>query len=328
MKNTFANQINEGDHVLEHFLVTSRELLTTRTGNPYVSLTLQDKTGAIDGKIWDDVQQLYSTFQRDDFVKVDALAESYRKELQLNIKRIRRSEEEEIAVEDFLPACERPIEEMQEELRSLLESVVNSNLLNLLDAFLSDEEFMSTFSKAPAARGVHHVYLGGLLEHTLSVIGLCSHFADFYQGVDRDLLLTVAMFHDMGKVQELTIFPRFDYTDEGRLIGHTMLGVGMVKEKAGQLEEFPSELLTLIEHAIISHHGLLEMGAVKRPKTLEALILHYADDLDAKVNAFRKIIADDRHPESNWTTYNRLLERYIFKGWPAVDSTEGIAEED
>lgn len=322
MKNKFVKEIAEGEHVVEHFLVSSKELRTTRTGNPYISLTLQDRTGSIDGKIWDRAQTFYPAFQRDDFVKVDALAECYQEELQLNVKRIRRSEEGEVSLEDFLPSSERPLEEMQEELRTLLDSVENSHLKRLLDAFLSDDEFMSKFSKAPAARGMHHVYLGGLLEHTLSVVKLCNYFAEYYKGVDRDLVLVAAMFHDAGKVQELSVFPRFDYTDEGRLIGHTLIGVRMVAEKAGQLEEFPPQLLTLIEHAIISHHGLPEMGAVKRPKTLEALILHYADDLDAKVNAFRKIISEDRDPDSNWTAYNRLLERYIFKGWPEEESRE------
>lgn len=322
MKNKFVKEITEGEHVVEHFLASSKELRTTRAGNPFISLTLQDRTGSIDGKIWDRAQTFYPAFQRDDFVKIDALAESYQDELQLNIKRIRRSEEGEVSLEDFLPSSERPLEEMQEELRTLLDSVENPHLKKLLDAFLLDEEFMSKFSKAPAARGMHHVYLGGLLEHTLSVVKLCHYFAEYYKGVDRDLALVAAMFHDAGKVQELSVFPRFDYTDEGRLIGHTLIGVRMVTEKAGQLEEFPPQLLTLIEHAIISHHGLPEMGAVKRPKTLEALILHYADDLDAKVNAFRKIISEDRDPDSNWTAYNRLLERYIFKGWPEEESRE------
>ncbi len=327
MKEKFVNEIAEGEHVVDHFLVSSKELLTTRAGNPYISLTLQDKTGIIDGKIWDSVQQHSSAFRRDDFVKVDALAESYKEDLQLNIKRIRRSEEEELSPEDFLPGSQRSREEMREELCSLLDSVENPHLKKLLEAFLSDEEFMAAFCKAPAARGVHHVYLSGLLEHTLSVVKMCQYFADYYQDVDRDLLLTSAMFHDSGKVKELTVFPRFDYTDEGRLIGHTLLGVSMVAEKAGQLEEFPPRLLTLIEHAIISHHGVSEFGAVKRPKTFEALILHYADDLDAKVNAFKKIISEDGDPESQWTNYNRLLERYIFKGWLEGDSPESPPEE-
>lgn len=316
MSKKFVIDITEGDHVVEHFLVSNKELLTTRTGNPYLSLTLQDRTGTIDGKVWDSVNEVSSAFQRDDYIKIDAMAESYRGVQQLNIKRIRPSEEGEITMEDFLPCAERPLEEMQEELLSLLDTVENPHLKNLLDAFLSDEEFMSSFSTAPAARGVHHVYLGGLLEHTISVVKLCACFADFYPGLDRDLLLTTALFHDMGKVKELTSSPSFNYTDEGRLIGHTMLGAKMVAQKVGELESFPEQLLTLIEHAIMSHHGLLEMGAVKRPKTLEALALHYADDLDAKINAFKKIMAEDRDADSRWTPYSKLLERYIFKGFP------------
>jgi 3'-5' exoribonuclease len=327
MKEKYVEEIREGESVVEHFLVSSRELLTTRNGNPYISLTLQDKTGSIDGKIWDRAQHNYSLFQRDDFVKVDALAESYRGVLQLNIKRIRKSEAEEVSLEDFLPGSERPAKEMQEELLTLLGSVENPHLKGLLDAFLSDQEFMSAFSEAPAARGVHHVYLGGLLEHTISVLKLCSFLADFYPEVDRDLLLTAAMFHDVGKVRELSVTPSIDYTDEGRLIGHTLLGVEIVAQRAGELQDFPPQLLTLIEHAVISHHGLLEFGAVKRPKTVEALLLHYADDIDAKVNAFRRIISEDRDPDSSWTSYNRLLDRYIFKGWPEGNSPEGTEEE-
>lgn len=318
----FVKEITEGEHVVEHFLVSSKEMHTTRAGSPYISLVLQDRTGTIDAKVWNQAQQLYSSFQRDDFVKVDALAESYRNVLQLNVKRIRKSEEGEVSLEDFLPRSDRPTQEMQEELRSLLDAVENPHLKQLLEAFLSDEQFMASFSEAPAARGVHHVYVGGLLEHTISVVKLCRYFADYYEGVDRDLLLTAAMFHDVGKAQELTVFPKFDYTDEGRLIGHTILGAKMVAERAGQLEEFPHQLLTLIEHAIISHHGLLEFGAVKRPKTMEALLLHYADDLDAKFNAFKRVISEDRDPESRWTTYDRILERYLFKGWLADASSE------
>ncbi len=308
----FIKDLREGSRVLEHFLVRRKEVLTTSAGAPYLSLLLVDKTGAVDGKLWDDVEQYAPLLQEGDYVKVDAFVETYRGKLQLNIKRLRSSEREEVTPADFLPVSERSQEEMLKELGGWVGSIGDPHLVTLLNLFLEDEDFVERFSSCPGAMAVHHAYLGGLLEHTLSVTRLCEYLAGHYSGTNRDLLVAMAILHDMGKTRELSWEPTFGYTDEGGLVGHIVLGLAMVKEKIREIPDFPAELALLVEHMLISHQGELIYGGPKVPQTLEAAILFYADNLDAKVQQVQAALAEVEG-EFGWTPYHRRLERYLYK---------------
>lgn len=326
METVYVEDITEGGKITGFYLVRSKRLLLTQTGNSYLALNLQDKTGQIEGRVWERAEQLNGQFSQGDVVKVRATAETFRDVLQLRITQARRCGPQEVEPTAFLPASAHDPQRMLDELRGLLNTVQNPHLKQLADLFFYDEAFVDKFSRAPGAKGIHHVYLSGLLEHTLSVMKLCNLLASFYQGVDRDLLLTAAALHDIGKMEELTTFPRFDYTDEGRLIGHTVMAVEWVRERLARLPEFPPLLHSLLVHAIISHAGEPEYGAIQRPKTLEALILHHADDTDAKVNIFQQFIAQDTSDQS-WTAYHRVLERFIYKGPPPEGRADEALEE-
>ena len=308
----FVRGLQEGDRVLEHFLVRRREVLTTSAGAPYLALLLGDKTGAVDGKVWDDAEQYTSVFQEGDYIKVDAFVELYRGKLQLNIKRLRRSEREEVSPGDFLPVSDRPREDMLRELGEWVGSVADPHLGRLLRLFFDDEEFLERFAACPGAMTVHHAYIGGLLEHTLSVTRFCQYLAEQYAGTNRDLLVSMALLHDVGKTRELSWEPAFAYTDEGGLVGHIVLGLTMVKEGMKAVPDFPADLALVVEHMLISHQGELIYGAPKVPQTLEAAVLFYADNLDAKVQQVQAALAEVEGP-SGWTAYHRRLERYLYK---------------
>lgn len=309
----FINEMQRGQSIESYFFVREKNLNRTKAGTPYLSLRLADRTGEIEGRIWDNALDFAAIFEVQDFIKVRAEVEEFQGTLQLRINKLRRCLEEEIKLEDFLPRTSADVEKMFAELKCLARLVKNPFLSKLLASFLEDPDFEEKFKKAPAAKNVHHVYLGGLLEHTLAVAQLILLVAPRYPRVNQDLLLTGGILHDIGKIAELSFSRVFDYTDAGRLLGHIILTVEMVDQKIKSIADFPADLALLLEHILISHHGDFAYGSPKLPMTLEALILHHLDDLDAKVNAFWAWIEKEKDQPARWTAYHKLFARYILK---------------
>jgi 3'-5' exoribonuclease len=312
-KNIYIRDIKSGDKVGDYFLVAEKNLAFSQKGAPYLNVRLKDKTGELDGKIWDNAREWDKAFKKGDIIRIEARSANYKNVIQLSIMELKKAADEDITLSDYLPAARRDGGEMLAELMIIVESVDNPHLKALLNAFFQDEEIADLFKRAPAAKGFHHIYLGGLLEHTLSVARLLDLACAQYEGVNRDLLLTGGILHDIGKIYELSYGRTVDYTDEGRLVGHIVMGAEMVDKRIAALEDFPAHLALKLRHVMLSHHGDLEYGSPKRPKTVEALIVHFMDDLDAKVNAFQEFIAAAPDDESAWTPYHRLLERFIYK---------------
>ena len=313
MERTFINQIRENDLVEGVFWVKEKAMPFTRTGTPYLRVRLSDRTGEIEGRIWDGVEEFADLFEREDFIQIKAQATSYQDQVQLNIKSLKKSGMDEVCLEDFLPASERDPDEMLGELIGIAQGMEDKHLKELVMAFLQDEEFMTLFKRAPGAKRLHHACLGGLLEHTLSVVRLIEEIKGHYEGINHDLLLAGGILHDIGKVHELSYAIAFDYTDEGRLVGHIVMGTQMVEERITQIEDFPKELAMLLKHLLLSHHGQYEYGSPKRPKTLEANILYYLDDLDAKVSGIQEFINKGEEGE-RCTTFHRMFDRFFYKG--------------
>jgi len=272
-----------------------------------------DKSGEVEAKVWDNVDTLAATFERDDFISIRSKATVYLGKMQLIIAELRRIPDDEVELGDFLPETERNIQEMESELAALLATLTDENIRKLLTAFFDDPAIMPLYRTAPAAKGMHHVYLGGLLEHSLAVARLVDSIVPLYTGINRDLLIAGALLHDVGKVREMAYQRSFDYTDEGKLLGHITIGIEMVQEKLAAIPGFPPELAMLLKHMLLSHHGQYEFGSPKRPKTLEATILNYLDDLDSKINGIRTHIRKEPDNPSRWTAYHRLYDRYFFK---------------
>lgn len=312
-KNIFVNQIKAGDQVTECFLVTEKNMTFSQKGVPYLSLRLRDKTGEIEGRVWDRAADFGQLFKKGDFIRVQSRAASFKNALQLSIMNLRKIEDHEIDLADFSIVSKSDIQEMFLELLIIIENVKNPFLKELLQSFFSDPDTAERFKKAPAAKGFHHVCLGGLLEHTLSVVRLLRIAADHYKDADRDLLIAGGILHDIGKIDELAYEKIIEYSDEGRLIGHIILGLEMINKKMELIADFPKPLAMKLRHIILSHHGEMEFGSPKRPKTLEALIIHHIDDLDAKVNAFQSHMENDEDKDSDWTPFHKLLERYLYK---------------
>jgi 3'-5' exoribonuclease len=315
MGKTFIADLIEGDSVTSFFLVKQAQVRQRRSGDPYLSMVLGDRTGEMAAVMWEGVQEASKELVEGDIVKVQGLLGTYQGDRQLTITRLRKAAPEEVAPEDYLPrSLEDPVG-LIARLQETVDGMVEPYLKGLLRDLLADEGFMTDFTVAPAAKTIHHAALGGLLEHTASVVGLCRVLADYYPAVDRDLLLAAAMLHDVGKVRELTWNRVFDYTDAGRLLGHITLGALLVEARIREIPDFPEGLAQRLLHCILSHHGELEWGSPRRPKTLEALVLHYAEDLDGKVNSFLGFAqqhADPQHP--GWTQFNKALDRYLYFG--------------
>lgn len=308
----FVDQIQPGKRFITFFYVDEKNLKTTRQGKTFLDLKLKDRTGAINGKIWDFADKFSTEFERDQYVKVKGMAESYQGNLQLKIEKIRQAADNEIDEGDYLPVCEKDVDAMYRELLGYMESIKNPWIKKLLESFFSDDDFSKNYIRTPAAKSVHHTYIGGLLDHTLSMVQICDFLANHYGDLDRDLLLCGAILHDLGKLRELKTGAVFSYTDEGELIGHTVLGVMMIQEKILQIPDFPPNLAMLIEHMILSHQGAPEWGAPKRPLFKEALVLHYVDDIDAKMNLIRSFMPERPEGGEHET--------------PAVEGSSGTAD--
>jgi 3'-5' exoribonuclease len=313
MEKIFVNQLKKGHAVESIFLVREKSLTRTKTGNLYLSLRLADRTGEVEGRIWENALDFSALFAKDDFIKVRAEVDEFQGTLQLRILKLKKCEETEVLLDDFLARTPLNIEKMFSEIKNIASGVQQPYLQKLLEAFIADEEFVKKFKLAPAAKGVHHAYIGGLLEHTLSVVQLILLTGPRYKGINLDLLITSGILHDIGKVAELTFGRAFDYTDSGRLLGHIILTVEMVDEKMRAIPEFPEPLSLSLKHNLLSHHGEYAFGSPKLPMTLEALLLHQIDDLDAKVSAFLGWIEKEKEDPSRWTSYHKLFERFIFK---------------
>lgn len=306
----YINELREGENIIEHYLCKSRQSMKSRNGKTYLSLKLQDKTGIVDAKVWELNNDIQS-FQENDFIKVDAFVTTFNNELQLNVKRIRRSREGEYDPANYIPSTEKNIEEMYQQLMAYIKTIKSPYIKKLLEEiFLRHPVISKEFKYHSAAKAMHHSYRGGLVEHTLSVTQICEFMAPRYEFVDRDILVASAMLHDVGKVLELSDFPVNDYTDDGQLLGHLMIGAELIADTAAKIEGFPKRLETLLKHCMISHHGEFEYGSPKLPSTIEAFILHCADNMDAKTKMIEDMLAADNTP-GHWVGYHRMLQRNL-----------------
>ena len=288
----YIETFHEGNHISDIYLCKTKQIQLTKTGKEYGNLILQDKTGTIEAKIWDLSSPGVGEFDAMDYVHIEADVTLFQNANQLNVRRIRTAREGEYVEADYLPVSKKEIGKMYEELLGFVRSVKNPWLNQLLSGyFVEDKEFAKAFQFHSAAKTVHHGFVGGLLEHTLSVVKLCDYYAGYYKTLNRDLLLTAAMFHDIGKMQELSRFPENDYTDDGQLLGHIMIGTEMISERIRQIPDFPPRLASELKHCILAHHGELEYGSPKKPALLEALALNFADNTDAKMETMIEALA-------------------------------------
>lgn len=307
----YIRELREGTRISGIYLCKFRQSAVTKNGKPYDNVILQDKTGTIDGKIWEPNSVGIDEFEALDYIEVMGDVNSFAGALQISIKRARKASEGEYDPADYLPSSRYNIEKMYQELLTYVESVGNPYLSALLKRyFLEDQEFIRRFRSSSAAKSVHHGFIGGLLEHTLSVTRLCQYFTKAYPVLNRDLLITAAIFHDIGKTRELSAFPQNDYTDDGQLLGHIMIGAEMVHDGAAAIPGFPAKLENELKHCILAHHGELEYGSPKKPALAEALALNLADNTDARMETLREVL-ENAGEKDEWLGYNRIFESNI-----------------
>lgn len=331
VKRVAVKDLKLNDTVTSLFLVRNPQHRLRKTGEPFLTFLVTDHTGELPAVMWEDLEGVGARIREGDLVKVQGVVGSYQGEMQLTIQRLRLAQEGEADLEDFLPATEADVGAMLAFLQETIHGFTNDPLKQLLGRIFEREDFRGAFAAAPAAKGLHHAYLGGLLEHTASVVKLCKAIAAHYTGaVDVDLLLASAVLHDVGKIFELTWDRGFDYSDEGRLLGHITQGAMFVGEQIGQIPDFPPQLRMELLHNILSHHGQYEWGSPRRPKTVEALILHAAENLDGKINLFLRLVKQHPDPHrAGWTIFQRSLERPLFFGEPEPpEGGPGVAHEE
>ena len=308
----FINELREGETIVEHYLCKTKQTLKSRAGKSYYSLKLQDKTGTVDAKVWD-LNNDIKSFDENDFIKIEGTVLIYNNDSQLNIRKIRKSQDGEYDPMDYIPSSEKNVDTMLQELLGYINTISDKYIKMLLEEiFLKDETVKKCFKTHSAARTMHHSYLGGLVEHTLSVTQICDFMSGRYKNVNRDLLVATAMLHDVAKVKELSQFPLNDYTDDGQLLGHIIMGAEMIRDAAAKIEGFPKTLESLLKHSILAHHGEYEYGSPELPKTIEAFILHCADNMDAKTKAIEEAIDSDT-TQGSWVGYQRIMQRNIRK---------------
>jgi 3'-5' exoribonuclease len=325
MSRRYVQQMGDGDTVEEVYLITDKQLRANRNGNLYLQVELRDRTGSISARLWNAGEQLFRSFDTGDFLMVRGKVQLFQGALQMILSHVVRVESEKVNLSDFLPHTEHDVSKLLERLRVILLRLENPHLRALVECFLMDEAFLHDFSHAPAGVRNHHAYVGGLLEHVVTLLDAADRLLPLYPELDRDVLLAGVFLHDIGKVRELSYGKAFGYTDEGQLVGHLVIGVEMLNEKAKKVPEltgepFPEELLLRLKHLIISHHGSYEFGSPKLPMTAEAIALHHLDNFDAKVHSFTRDIREDPNPTSAWTPFNQALQRRLFKG--AADLSE------
>jgi 3'-5' exoribonuclease len=320
MKEFFISDCSQQENkiITSSFVVASKQVKAKKNGEPYLALVLADRTGQIEAKMWDNVEEFIAVFEQDDFLKIKGLINKYKNRFQLTIHKLRRMEEADIDFTDYLPKTSKDIGELWRTLTEFVATFQNPHLKSLVELFMADPEIAERYRNAPAAKTLHHAYIGGLLDHVVSLFRSCDLMCRNYPQVNRDLLLTGAFLHDIGKIQELTYNRAFTYTTRGQLLGHMIIELEMLQAKLAKLPDFPAELKTLLEHLIISHHGQYEFGSPKLPMFPEALMLHYLDDLDSKMEAMRAHFEREGDLGGPWTGYNPSLGR------PLLDSRKFI----
>lgn len=312
----------ENKVVTSSFVVSNKQIKSKKNGEPYLDLTLADRTGTIQAKMWDNVEDCSGGFAQDDVVKIKGLINRYNQRWQLTIHKLRRMDESEIDYADYLPKTSKDVDELWRALGEFVASMNDPYLRRLLELFLADPEIAQDYRNAPAAKTLHHACIGGLLEHVVSLFRSCDLVARNYPFIHRDLLLTGAFLHDIGKLRELSYSRSFSYTTEGQLLGHIVIELEMLHSKIAQIPGFPEQLKILVEHLIISHHGQYEFGSPKLPMFPEALMLHYLDDLDSKMEAMRAQFEREAETESPWTGYNTSLARPLLNTQKFLKSLE------
>jgi 3'-5' exoribonuclease len=308
----YIETLREGERIGDIYLCKQKQIAMTKNGKPYESIILQDKTGTLDAKIWDPHSQGIDDFDSLDYISVMGDVTNFQGTLQLNVKRVRKVKEGEYDPKDYLPVSERDIEQMYLELSAYAGKIENAYLRKLAASFfIEDQEFVKNFKFHSAAKSVHHGFVGGLLEHTLSVTKFCEYMANAYPLLQKDLLITAAMFHDVGKLHELSTFPSNDYTDVGQLLGHIVIGTEMISRRIADIPNFPEKLAIELKHCILSHHGELEFGSPKKPSLAEAVALSFADNADAKMQTLKEAFSSTNAGSTEWLGYNRLFETNI-----------------
>lgn len=304
----FVAELREGDMISSIYLCKDKRTLQTKAGKNYYSMQLHDKTGSVDAKVWD-LSSGIDHFESMDYIYVDAQVTSFQGALQMNVRRVRKAQEGEYNPTDYMPCSKKNMDDMYNEMVTLIHTVKEPHLLKLLQmVFTEDADFIKAFKIHSAAKTMHHNFAGGLLEHSLSVAKLCDFYAKTYPVMNRDLLITAALCHDIGKMNELSAFPENDYTDEGQLIGHIVTGTLMIDEKIKQIEGFPVKLGNELKHCILSHHGELEFGSPKKPALIEAVALSFADNTDAKLEGFIEVLDANHDKGEEWLGYSRMFD--------------------
>ncbi len=322
----------ENKVITSQFVVVSKQIKAKKNGEPYLSLTLGDRSGSIDAKMWDNVEEFLNAFEQDDFVKVKGLINKYNNRWQLTIHKIRKVGDSEVEYDDYLPKTTKDVDQLWAKVGEFVESMQQPELKQLLKLFMADEEIARAYKCAPAAKTLHHAFIGGLLDHVVSLFTSCDLIVRNYPMVNRDLVFTGVFLHDIGKIHELTYARSFGYSTEGQLLGHMIIELEMLHKKIALIPDFPAELKILIEHLIISHHGQYDFGSPKLPMFPEALLLHYMDDLDSKMEAMRAQFEREAENESPWTSYNPSMARPLlnskrFLEKPKAAEAEAPAEE-
>jgi 3'-5' exoribonuclease len=311
MKDFFLSDCaqHENKVIISSFVVVSKQVKPKKTGEPYLALTLGDRCGHIEAKMWDNVEDALDAFEQDDFIKIKGLLNKYKNRFQITIHKLRRLQESEADFADYLPKTTKDIGELWQTLAGFVATFRDPYLKALVEAFMADPEIAEAYRNAPAAKSLHHAYIGGLLDHVVSLFRSCDLVCRNYPQINRDLLLTGAFLHDVGKIHELTYNRSFSYTTRGQLLGHMVIELEMLQAKIAQVPGFPEHLKTLVEHLIISHHGQYEFGSPKLPMFPEALMLHYLDDLDSKMESMRAHFERGADADGAWTGYNPSLGR-------------------
>lgn len=306
----FLSELKEGEMFKEVYLCKQLQTLKTKAGKSYFSMILQDKTGTKDAKIWD-LGSGIDHFEAMDYIHIEGQATMFQGAIQLNVKRVRRCQEGEYDIANYMPSTEKNIEDMYQELLVYVNKIKEPHVKELAQSFyVTDKEFVKKFKGHSAAKSVHHGFIGGLLEHTVGVTRICDFLADQYPMLKRDLLLVTAMFHDLGKMEEISDFPENDYTDSGNLLGHIYIGTAKLQERMKTIPGFPKKMENEILHCILSHHGELEYGSPKKPALAEALALSMADNMDAKLQTMRELLKSDE-TKNDWLGFQRLFDSNI-----------------
>ena len=311
MKALYTADIRDNQLVDSIFLVAAKTTGVTKGGNSYLTLKLVDRSGEIEGRVWERAEDIGRGFERNDFVRIRGQSTLYQGKMQLRVQDVIRVDEKAVAAEDFLPKSVFDPDAMLAELQAILRGITNPHLLALAESCFADQQLMDLLKRAPGAKTIHHPYLSGLLEHTLSLLKLILKVVENYRNVDVDLLLMGGFLHDIGKVYEFSYDRAVDYTDQGQLLGHLVMEVELATKKIAAIPEFPEELAMLVKHMLVSHHGAYEYGSPKLPQTVEALILHALDDLDGKIQAVQNL--PEKEPGSKWTAFHRAYGRSFYR---------------